>query len=96
MTEATKQIEQKNDARAQTLYDRAEYCKQQIGDQTENAEHTIMMKTCISTTQINTLMKSCFQLIEDHTRDSMECIRQRVADKAKEDYKRGVESSAEK
>ncbi|KAH3777867.1 hypothetical protein DPMN_179315 [Dreissena polymorpha] len=93
--EALKDSEQvigkKMDENIQTLYDRTEYCKQQIGDQTSKAEHTIQTKTCVSITQIDTLTKSSVQLIEDRTRVNMERMQLKIVDKAEEDYERGLE-----
>ena len=84
MNKATSQIEEMKHESVQTIYDRTEYCKQQIGDQTSKAEHTIHTKTCVSITQIDTLTKSSVQLIEDRTRVNMERMQLKIDDKAED------------
>ncbi|XP_052221837.1 uncharacterized protein LOC127838253 isoform X2 [Dreissena polymorpha] len=91
MKDGERVIAKKMDESIQTLYDRTEYCKRQIGDQSSKAEQTIKTKTYISITQIDKLTKSSVQLIEGHTKNSMARMQQTVADKAVEDYERGVE-----
>ncbi|KAH3777844.1 hypothetical protein DPMN_179292 [Dreissena polymorpha] len=91
MKDSEEMIGKKMDENIQTLYDRTEYCKQRIGDQTSKAEHTIQTKTCVSITQIDTLTKSSVQLIEDHTRVNIERMQLKIDDKAEEDYERGLE-----
>ncbi|KAH3812553.1 hypothetical protein DPMN_140988 [Dreissena polymorpha] len=81
----------KMDESIQTINDRTKYCKLQIEDQTSKAEQTIKTKTCVSITHIDTLTKSSVQLIEDHSKESMARMQQKVTDKADEDYERGVE-----